>query len=67
MQSAFCRGVELLSAPESGSIQSQGKMVESSPKSSSGHMEDISGVPKNVTQLKPVIDKLMRKVIMIPI
>jgi hypothetical protein len=70
MRSAFCRGVELLSASEPGSIQSRGQVVESSPKSASGHLEDISGVtgvPQNVTDLKPVIDQLMRKVITIAV
>ena len=67
MRSAFCRGVELLSASGSDCVQSQGTTVESSPKSVSEHMEGISGVPKNVTQLKPVIDQLMRKVMMITI
>jgi hypothetical protein len=47
--------------PESDSLQCQG---ENSGKSTSEHMEGISGVPKNVTQLKPVIDQLVRKVIM---
>jgi hypothetical protein len=64
MLSAFTRGVVLLSEPES-SAQGQGKIVESSSKSTSEHMQGIGGVPKNVTQLIPVIDKLMRKVIMI--
>jgi hypothetical protein len=67
MRSAFLRGVELLSAPESNFIQSQGRTVENSSKYSSEHMEGIDGVPKNVTQLQPVIDKLMCKVIMIAI
>jgi hypothetical protein len=64
MRSAFWRGIEHLRAPESDSVQCQGKTAENSGKSASEHMEGISGVPKNVTQLKPVIDKLMRKVIM---
>jgi hypothetical protein len=67
MCSAFLRGVELLSAPELNSVQNQGRTVENSSNYSSKHMEGISGVPKNVTQLQPVIDKLMCKVIMIAI
>jgi hypothetical protein len=61
MHSAFWRGIERLGMPESDSLQCQG---ENSGKSTSEHMEGISGVPKNVTQLKPVIDQLVRKVIM---
>lgn len=67
MHSAFCRGVELLSAKEPGSVQSQGKAVENHPKSASEHVEGISGVPKNAAQLEPVLDELMRKVITISI
>jgi len=67
MHSGFCRGIELLSTQESGSVQSQEKVVESPPKSASEHMGDISGVPKNVTQLKPILGQLMHKVIMIAI
>lgn len=67
MRSAFVRGVELLSVQESNSVQSQGKTVESSSEYTSEHMEGISGVPKNVTQLQPVIDKLICKVTMIAI
>jgi hypothetical protein len=63
MRSAFARGIELLSEPESSSAQSQEQTVESPSKSASEHMEGISGVPKNVTQLKPVINELMRKVV----
>lgn len=67
MYSDFCRGVEILSAQESGSVQSPGKAVESPPRSVSEHMKGISGVPKNVTQLKPFLDELMCKVIVIAI
>jgi hypothetical protein len=67
MNSAFCRGIDLLSAQESGFVQGQGKAVESRLKSVSDHMEGISGVPKHVTQLKSVLDELMRKVIIIAI
>jgi hypothetical protein len=67
MHSAFCRGVELLSASSSGSIQSQGQVVESSPKSVSGDLEDISGVPEKVTKLENIIDYLIRKVITIAV
>ena len=63
MRSAFCRGIELLSEQESGSVQSQEKVVENPPKSTSEYMEGISGVPKNVTQLKPILGELMHKVI----
>src|SRR6267378_4971797 len=65
MQSAFWRGIERLRAPGSDSVQCQGKTAENSGKSTSEHMEGISGVPKNVAQLKPVIDQLMQKVIAI--
>jgi hypothetical protein len=65
MRSAFRRGVDLLSETESDSVQSQGQTVESPSKSTSEHMEGVCGVPKNVTQLKPFINKLMSKVIMI--
>ena len=61
MRSAFKRGIELLSEPESNSVQSQGKPVEGSSKSASENMEGIVGVPKNVTQLKPVFNELIRK------
>jgi hypothetical protein len=64
MQSAFWRGIERLRAPDSDSVQCQGETAENSGKSTSEHMEGIRGVPKNVTQLKPVIDQLMQKVIM---
>jgi hypothetical protein len=67
MRSAFWRGVELLSEPESDSVQSRGRPVESPSKSASKHMQGINGVPKNATQLKPVIDKLVCKVIVITI
>jgi hypothetical protein len=67
MRSAFLKGVELLSVPESNPVQTQGRTVEKSSKYSSEQMEGISGVPKNVTQLQPVISKLMCKVIMIAI
>jgi hypothetical protein len=65
MRSAFWKGVELLSEPESDSVQSQGQNVEG--ESTSKRMEGISRVPKNVTQLKPALNELMRKVIMITI
>ena len=62
MCSAFRRGLELLSELESDSVQGQslGSLRESS-------FEDLKGigVPKNVTQLEPVISKLMHKVIII--
>ena len=62
MRSAFRRGVELLSKSESDSGLNQGKPVERPKQSVYGNMEGI-GVLKNVTQLEPVIKKLMRKVI----
>lgn len=65
MHSAFWRGIERLRAPESDSVQSRGETGEHSGKSTSEHIEGISGVPKNVAQLKPVIDQLMQKVIII--
>ena len=67
MRSVFWKGIEFLSVPELGIAQSQEQTVESPGKSACEHMEGMSGVPKNVTQLKPVIDKLMRKVITIAI
>jgi hypothetical protein len=67
MHSAFWRGVELLREPESDSVEGQGQTVENRGKSTSERMEDISGVPKNVAQLKPVIDQLMSKVVVIAI
>jgi hypothetical protein len=67
MNSAFCRGIDLLSAQEPGFVQGQGKAVESHLKSVSEHMKGISGVPKNVMQLQSVLDELTSKVIMIAI
>ena len=67
MRSAFRRGVELLSKPESDSAQSQEQTVENPRDSASESMEGRGGVPKNVTRLKPVLGKLLRKVIMIAI
>lgn len=63
MCSAFSRGVELLSEPESDPVRCQGKTAKGHGKPTSEHTEDIGRVPKNVIQLKPIIDKLMRKVI----
>jgi hypothetical protein len=63
MSSAVTRGVKLLSElEESDNVQRQGEIAENSSKSTSEYTEGIGWVPKNVTQLKPVIDKLMRKV-----
>ena len=67
MCSAFKTGIELLSEPEPGSIQTQGKPVDSSSISASEHTEGIVGVPKNVAQLKPIINELLRKVMAISI
>jgi hypothetical protein len=64
MRSAFKKGVELLSEPESDSVRSQGQSLGNLRECASEDLEGI-GVPKNATQLKPVINKLMDKVIMI--
>lgn len=69
MRSAFRKGVELLSErcePESDTVRSQGQSSGSLRDCTSEDLEGI-GVPKNATQLKPVINKLMRKVIIIVI
>ena len=63
MRSAFRRGVELLSELELDPVKSQGQ----SSKSVTENMEGINGVPKNVTQLKPVVNRLLHKVISIAI
>ena len=65
MRTAFSRGVELLSKPESGTGLIQGRLepLESPKQSVTENMEGI-GVPKNVTQLESIINKLMQKVIM---
>ena len=65
MRSALWRGIALLSVSETDSVQSQGQAVESLGKSAFEHMKAIGGIPKNVNQLTPDIDKLMRKVILI--
>jgi hypothetical protein len=65
MRSAFWRGVELLGTPESDPPQIQGQTIENYSKFISQHMKGTGGVPKNVTQLKPVINNLMCKVIKI--
>lgn len=65
MHSAFWRGLELLNSPETDVVQSQVQRVESPSKSTSKHDEGMGIVPKDVTLLEPVIDKLMRKVITI--
>jgi hypothetical protein len=64
MHSVFWRGIELLSEPKLSAVQSQEQlfMVEN-PLSTSEHTESICGVLKKVAQLKPVIDKLIHKVI----
>jgi hypothetical protein len=69
MCSAFKRGIELLSEQESDSVQSQRNSGdgESSTLPVPEHIEGVVRVPKNVTQLKPLIQKLMRKVIVIAI
>jgi hypothetical protein len=69
MRSAFKRGIDLLSEPESHSVQSQGNSAggESSTLPAPECREGAIRVPKNVNQLKPLIDKLMCKVIVIAI
>ena len=67
MHSAFKRRVELLSESELDTVQSQGKTIEVPKKSTSEHMEGIGRALKNLTQLRPVINELMRKVNMITI
>lgn len=67
MRSAFLRGVEFLRELESDSVEGQGKTVKNPGSSTSERMEGISGVPKNTAQLKPVIDQLMSKVVVIAI
>ena len=66
MRGAFWKGVELLGEPKSGSAQSREQpfTAETPPESTSEHTEGICGVPKNVAQLKPAIDELIRKVIL---
>jgi hypothetical protein len=65
MRSAFKRGVKLLSEPESDHAQSQGQTVESPLKSAPEHLEGLGGVPINAHWLEPIINELMRTVIMI--
>ena len=67
MRSALRKGIELLSAPETDSVRSQVRTVQNSGKSASENMKAIGGVPKNVAQLKPDINKLMCKVTLIVI
>jgi hypothetical protein len=67
MHSAFRRGVELLSEPESDSVRRLGKIAENPSESTSKCMESTGWVPKNVMELKPVIEKLIQKVIIIAI
>lgn len=62
MRSAFCRGIEILAAAEPDFSQSKRKPVEAPGNSTSGNIESIGGIPKDVTKLKPIIDELMRKV-----
>ena len=63
MHSAFWRGLELLNSQETDAVQNQVQAVESPSKSIVG----MGVVPKDVTLLEPVIDKLMSKVIAISI
>jgi hypothetical protein len=67
MFSAFRRGVEILNDRESDSVQSQGNPMGNPGKPEPESMEGIGVVPKNLTQLKSNIDKLMQKVIAIAI
>ena len=64
MHSAFKKGIKLLSEPESDSVWSQGQSLANLRERA---FEDWKGteVPKNATQLKPIIDKLINKVIII--
>ena len=67
MRSAFRRGIELLSEQGSDSSRSQEQNAKN-VEFASENIEGVCGrVPRNVTQLKPVIDKLIRKVVMIAI
>ncbi len=66
MRSAFRTGVALLSEPES-SAPGQGKSVDIPSKSASEYMQGIDGVPKNVTKLIPVFNKLIHKVTLLGI
>ena len=63
MHSAFWRGLELLNSQETDAAQNQVQGIESLSKSNVG----MGVVPKDVTLLEPVIDKLMSKVIAISI
>jgi hypothetical protein len=60
IRSAFRKGVELLSGPESDPIQSHGTTRESPSKSPSENMEGIGRIPEDSIQLKPDIDKCER-------
>ena len=63
MHSAFWRELELLNSQETDAVQNQVQAVESPSKSIVG----MGVVPKDVTLLEPVINKLMSKVIAISI
>ena len=63
MHTAFWRGLELLNSQETDAAQNQVQGIESLSKSNVG----MGVVPKDVTLLEPVIDKLMSKVIAISI
>ena len=67
MRSAFERGIKLLSEPESDSVQFQRTSVggESPSVLSPEQIEDAVRVPKDVIQLKQLINKLRSKVIVI--
>lgn len=67
MRSAFRRGIELLSEQGSDSSRSQEQNAKNVEFASENIEGVCGGVPRNVTQLKPVIDKLIRKVVMIAI
>lgn len=60
MRSAFWNGVALLNESESDMRQNQGPMA--GPSSAPADTKGFSEVPKNVTLLQPVIQKLMDKV-----
>jgi len=65
MRSAFWRGVALLEESEVDGQLGQGPTA--GPPNTLAHAEGISEVPRNIALIKPAIDKLMEKVILIMI
>jgi hypothetical protein len=67
MRSAFERGIKLLSEPEPDSVQRQRTSAgeESFTLPAPEQIEGAVKVPKNVTQLRSLINNLGRKVIVI--